>query len=132
LLASTDASKPDEKSPWYQFSVRSLLLLTVFAAVLCTIGVHMHWLLSAFLATIVLVGGIAGRIVAGINRGFVWGVVGAVYSFLFSLFVALLLIAVFPEVIFRASERFCSAFYETAMLGGSVFGGSTVRPRSKQ
>ena len=33
---------PDPKLPWYQFSLRSLLLLTLFVAVLCSIAVRIR------------------------------------------------------------------------------------------
>ena len=52
---------------WYQFGLRSLLLLTLFVAVLCLIGVCTHWLISVAIGMIVVVGGFAGRIVAGIH-----------------------------------------------------------------
>jgi len=52
------------KPPWYQFSLRSLLLLTLFVAVLCSLGVCTHWIFSVVIA----IGGIAGRIVAGTMR----------------------------------------------------------------
>jgi len=61
-------------SPWYQFSLRSLLLFTLFVSVLCSIGVCTDWFFSVVLAMLTL-GGIAGRIVAGRGVGFVHGVV---------------------------------------------------------
>ena len=64
--------------PWYQFSLRSLLLLTFFVAVLCSLGVYTHWLVSAVVAMTVVIGGIAGRIVAGTRLGFVRGAVYAI------------------------------------------------------
>ena len=64
--------------PWYQFSLRSLLLLTLFVAVLCSLGVCTHWLVSAVVAMTVVIGGIAGRIVAGTRLGFVRGAVYAI------------------------------------------------------
>ena len=61
---------PDPKLPWYQFSLRSLLLLTLFVAVLCSVGARYHWSVAAVIA----VGGIAGTIVARSWFGLVLGV----------------------------------------------------------
>lgn len=58
------SSMTPSKLPWYQFSLRSLLLLTIFVAVLCSLGVCTHWIFSAVMA----IGCIAGRIVAGTMR----------------------------------------------------------------
>ena len=62
-------STPGTK-PWYQFSLRSLLLLTVFVAVLCSTGVRSHWSVAATIA----VGGVAGGIIAMSWLGLVLGV----------------------------------------------------------
>src|SRR5208282_3004254 len=59
---------------WYQFSLWSLLLWTLFVAVLCSIGVCTHWFVSAVIA-VIAAGGIVGRIVAGTRLGFATGVV---------------------------------------------------------
>ena len=55
---------PNPQRRWYQFSLRLLLLLTGFVAVLCSIGIWTNWYFSALLATIVLFSGIARRIVS--------------------------------------------------------------------
>ncbi len=122
---------PRPELPWYQFSLRSLLLFTAFVAVLCAIGVRMHWAFSAILATIVLIGGVAGRIVAGTRRGFMQGALGAVQFFLLAVVGSLLLIAAFPQL-FHASGQFWVVIYGTAVLSGGVLGGSTARFRSKR
>jgi len=59
-------------TPWYQFSLRSLLLFTLFVAVLCSIGISVHWVISVILGVVGL-GGIVGRIVAKRNLGFLFG-----------------------------------------------------------
>ena len=82
---------PTPKLPWYQFSLRSLLLLTVFVAVLCSLGVCTHWLVSVAIAVTVAIGGIAGRIVAGTRLGFVQGVVFAVQFVLMAIFICVVL-----------------------------------------
>jgi hypothetical protein len=61
---------PTPNQPWYQFSLRSLLLFMLFIAVLCSIGVCTHWLVSVIIG----VGGIVARVVAGREAGFVRGV----------------------------------------------------------
>ena len=81
---------PEPELPWYQFSLRSLLLFTVFVAVLCSIGVCTDWSFVAVTAA----GGIAGGIVArrwlGLVIGSLSGAAGAVigvgaYAFVWSL-----------------------------------------------
>ncbi len=37
---------PEPELPWYQFSLRSLFLLTLLVAILCSIGVSAGWLYS--------------------------------------------------------------------------------------
>ena len=61
------------KLPWYQFSLRSVLLLTLVVAVLCSIGACTHWLVSVMLDSVVLIGGVTGRIVGGTGLGLVEG-----------------------------------------------------------
>jgi hypothetical protein len=56
-------------TPWYQFSLRSLLIFTLFVAVLCSIGISLHWIGSV----IVGIGGIAGRIAARRDFGYLLG-----------------------------------------------------------
>src|SRR5580692_10658171 len=75
LCYTTETMSPEPQLPWYQFSLRSLLLLTAFAAVVCSIGVYTHWLVSAVIGATVMIGGVAGKIVAGTRSGFVQGVV---------------------------------------------------------
>ena len=56
---------PEPKLPWYQFSLRSLFLLTVFVALLCSIGVCTDWSVAAVIG----VGSITGGIIARNWRG---------------------------------------------------------------
>jgi len=48
----------------YQFGIRSLVLLTTFIAILCSLGVYTHWVASVVVAVDVLLAVIAGRFVA--------------------------------------------------------------------
>lgn len=66
---------PESKLRWYQFSLRSLLGLTAFVAVLCSIGLCIHWILSALISIVAAVGGIAGWIVGRLCLGFAAGIV---------------------------------------------------------
>ncbi len=116
---------------WYQFSLRSLLLLPVFVAVLCAIGVRMHWAFSAILAAIVLIGGIAGGIVAGGKVGFVQGAFGAIQFFLLAVVGSLLSIALFPAL-FHASPWFWMVIGGIAVLSGGILGGFTARYRTER
>jgi len=108
--------------PWYQFSLRSLLLLTIFVAVLCSIGLYTHWLVSAVVGWTVMIGGIAGRIVAGTRLGFAQGVVFGIQFLLWS-GVACLFIPFFREPPWRMGVTL-----GIAVLIGGILGGFTVRP----
>ena len=113
------AAKPT-LSPWYQFSLRSLLLLTLFVAALCSIGVCTHWLISAFVAMVTIVG-IMGRIVAGIRLGFVAGVL---YGILF-------ILAVFLFLPTHWTTWECLSATGIAALIGGVVGGLSARASSE-
>jgi len=113
--------------PWYQFSLRSLLLLVVFVALLCVLGRYTHWLLAAIIGLTVLCGGIAGWIVAHTRLGFVQGIVFAVQ---FVLLVGLFLLL--PLGFFGAESTrwlLCVVTAVVASVSG-VVGGITVRSRS--
>ena len=58
---------------WYQFSLRSLLLLTLWVAVLCSLGVCTYWLYSAVIA----IDAIVGRGISRRRSGLVLGVMVA-------------------------------------------------------
>ena len=75
---------PECKFRWYQFSLRTLLAMTTFVAVLCSIGFYAHWIISALIGAVVMVGGIPGWIVGRSRLGFALGVV---YGALFFCFV---------------------------------------------
>jgi hypothetical protein len=112
------------KPPWYQFSLLSLFLLTLFVAVLCSLGVCTHWIVSAVVAFAVTIGGIAGRIVAGTRLGFVQGAAFGIQCFLWAGLFCLFL--PFP---WQASWQL-GVVLGIAVLIGGVVGGFTVRPRS--
>jgi hypothetical protein len=74
----------DPELPWYQFSLRSLLLFTVFVAVACAVGVHTDWSFSAVIAASAMVGGVSGGMVARTRTGFIVGAVYAIPLFFFT------------------------------------------------
>jgi len=115
-------------TPWYQFSLRSLLLFTLFVAVLCSIGVCTDWLVSAVVGWTVMIGGIAGRIVAGIKAGFIQGVLGAI---LLALPISLLLVRAFPQELFHAPWLLIVVLGILVLIGGTL-GGYSVRRRSER
>jgi len=122
---------PPPNLPWYQFSLRSLLLFAVFVAVVCSIGVYTNWAFSVILAAIFVIGGILGGIVAGTKAGFVRGAWVALFLFLISVFGSVLFFAVFPQVLSSESSFwFGVALDGIAVLIGGVLGGYTARPRS--
>ena len=117
---------PTPKLPWYQFSLRSLLLLTVFVAVLCSIGVCTHWLGPIAIGMLALAG-ITGRIVAGTRLGFVLGVMFGMPFFLIQV-VANVSLSPLPLRLEPSWQLGVSSAIG-AILGG-VAGGIMVRPRS--
>jgi MFS family permease len=112
-------------TPWYQFSLRSLLLLTLFVAICCSIGVYTHWELSVA----VCVGGIAGRIAARRELGYLVGAVfGATVAFIatfLTLFVVQLGLRYLPhpEILWRMKEVLVivAAFFGVVL--GGILGG---------
>ncbi len=120
------------KLPWYQFSLRSVLLLTLVVAVLCSIGVSIHWALSAVIASIIVIGGVAGRVVAGTRLGFVQGAIFAAQFFLMTVLVCI--VSQFPTAAFFWEASWgLSRLYVVlgiAVVIGGILGGLSVRPRS--
>jgi hypothetical protein len=121
---------------WYQFSLRSLFLLTAFGAVLCSIGVRMHWLVSAAVGTLAFAG-VTGRIVAGTRLDFVQGVI---FGALFLIAVVplcgfLLLLTGLPWLLWPHGSWLLFVVLLVvgiAVLVGGGVGGFTVRPRSER
>jgi hypothetical protein len=64
MTADTPAT-PATTPPRRQFTIRSLLLLTTFVAILCSFALCTHWSVAVTLGTIVLLAWIAGRFVTG-------------------------------------------------------------------
>lgn len=116
--------------PWYQFSIRSLLLLTTFVAVLCSLGLCTHWIFSVVIGSAVLIGGIAGWIVARTRVGFVQGVV---FGIQFVLIAAIMGVISLPLFSWEASSAMWVSYVllGTASLIGGILGGLSVRPRSR-
>jgi hypothetical protein len=105
--------------------------LTVFVAALCSVGYYTHWVVSAFIGTVVMVGGVAGWIVGGPPLGFVsGGVFGALFLFAEFLLQALLTL-VFPRILRLPGEMFVAVYTITVVIGG-VVGGFNVRPPSRE
>lgn len=118
----------DMDTPKFQFSLRSLLLLVMAVALLCSLGKCTHWLGPVILAAVVLTGGIAGRIVAGIKAGFMEGALYGTFFFLIVLSVSGWWAFAFPS----AWESGWLVKIGIAVLIGGILGGFTVRPRSRQ
>lgn len=117
----------------FQFSLRSLLVFTVFVAVLCSIGVCTFWSVSAVIAA----GGGAGRIISGTWLGLVLGVVlGGLCAALAVVVSALLEVLLFGSPMNWASDwPFAVATLIAAIVGsviGGVLGGRVARFRSEQ
>jgi hypothetical protein len=118
---------PTPKLPWYQFSLRSLLLLTLFVAVLCSLGVCTHWFVSAVVVMLVLAG-VAGRIVAGTRVGYPQGFA---FGIVFLLGTGLACMALFRFLLPWESLWFWGVVLGVAALIGGIVGGFMVRPRPK-
>jgi energy-coupling factor transporter transmembrane protein EcfT len=120
---------PAPKLPWYQFSLRSLLLLTFFVAMVCSLGAYTHWLLSVAILANVLIGGVAGRIVGEARSGFVQGVVFAILFFLIAFIYCTLSMGASPGL-WNVVWWFLICGF--AMLVGGIVGGLSVRPGSRR
>lgn len=108
------------KLPWYQFSLRSVLLLTLVVAVLCSIGACTHWLVSVMLDSVVLIGGVTGRIVGGTGLGLVEG---ALYGIVFC-FIAFLGLATLAVLFGYLWDLYrLAAICAMSVLLGGIFGG---------
>src|SRR5271165_1621674 len=118
-------------TPWYQFSLRSLLLLTLFVAVLCSIGVCTYWIVSAAVAIAIAIGGIAGKIAAGTRLGFVLGVILVIQFLFWAGIVCAFLVWQFPFLLPWESRGLLSVLLVIAALIGGIVGGYAVRPRPK-
>jgi hypothetical protein len=71
-MSAADEAKPCSTPPRFQFGIGRLLLVTTFAAVLCSFTVCTHWIVSATLGAIVVMAWTAGRIVRSpIIRNFI-------------------------------------------------------------
>jgi len=112
---------PTPSPPWYQFSLRSLFLLTLFVAVLCSIGVCTNWFFSVVLAILTL-GGIAGRIVARSGVGFVPGVLCGTLLALITVPLAALF-SLHVLVFVRPPQWLLAVFWLVAALISVVVGG---------
>ena len=113
-------------SPWYQFSLRSLMLSVLFVALLCSLGVCTRWFVSVAYGLTVTIGGIAGRIVGRTPSGFVQGaVVGTEFSLI------AVVVCIFLPFLWDAPWRLGTVLGIAALIGG-VLGGFSVRPRSKR
>jgi hypothetical protein len=117
--------------PRYQFGLRSLLLLTLFVAILCSLGVCTHWLVSAAIALPVVIGGIAGWIVAGTGEGLVQGIIFGYLFLLGDILVCGGFLYAIPRVA-AASWQLFSVFHVILVLIGGVLGGLLERLRQLQ
>jgi len=126
-------------SPWYQFSLRSLLLLTLFVAVLCSYGVSVHWVLSAVIGTILLIGGVTGGNIARSQLGFWLGMLLGLLCSMIAAFACVLVGSIprflplfpCPPLLFWQSTPMTAAVIAGSLIGG-ICGGLLARPRSKR
>jgi len=124
-----DMVAPKLKDPWYQFSLRSLMLLVLVVALLCSLGKCTHWLLPVVLAATVLVGGTAGRIVSGIKAGFVQGALYGIPFFLLAFIGCAAFMGAFPrlwDLVWWLFSMICGI----AVLLGGVLGGYSAKCHS--
>ena len=121
---------PECKFRWYQFSLRTLLAMTTFVAVLCSIGFYAHWIISALVGAVVMVGGIPGWIVGRSRLGFAVGVVYGAF-FLFCSFFLVVFFDLFVSHPRRFPGELYFAAFVIATLVGGVVGGLEARPVSR-
>lgn len=122
---------PEPTHRWYQYSLRLLLLLFVVVALLCSLGSCTHWLVSVVLGSAMLIGGIAGRVIAGTRCGFVQGAVFAVEFLLIAGFACVLLRLPVPLPFWDESSGLGPLYAVLVIVSliGGIVGGFTVRPR---
>jgi hypothetical protein len=121
-------SVPEPDLRWYQFSLRSLLLFTVFVAVLCSIGACTHWSISATIAAILLIAGVSGGMVAGTRVGLVVGAVYGIPGFAFA--VVALFFLTLPVSLFWGLGNWAILSRVAVVIGGilgGVLGGLLAR-----
>ena len=124
------APKPS-LSPWYQFSLRSLMLLVLFVSVLCSLCVSTHSLVPAVFGLAMMLGGVAGRIVARTRSGFIEGAVVGISFSVIAIEVGILLLAFAcpPE---EPSWPLWFMVVLIAALVGGVLAGFEARRASKR
>ncbi len=126
-------STPESKLPWYQFSLRSLLLFTAFVAVLCSMGIRTDWSVSAVIAVGGVVGGIVARTWAGLVLGGVLGSMCAVVGVVAFAFVWCIVFRM--PMVWKPFWELIAAVKIVAIIGslaGGVLGGFTARFRSER
>jgi uncharacterized membrane protein len=75
IMGTMNIAEPE--SPRYQFGLQSLLLFVLLVAVLCSIGVYTHWLVSVVLS----IGCVFGWLFAGTRAGLIQGaLVGSMFA----------------------------------------------------
>ncbi len=122
-------STPEPEKRPFQFSLRSLLLFTLYVAVLCSIGVCTNWGV-----TILAVGGLAGRLVSrkwlGLVLGTIAGGIGAAMALVCLCFLAF---AMHSDLL--PSWQLYAAVVTTATIGsllGGLLVGRVLRYRSER
>jgi len=108
------------KSPWYQLSLRSLLLWILFVVVVCSLDVWTHWLVSAVIVT----GGVVGGIFAGTRLGVAQGAVSGSICSIIAVSVCAVIIGMQP------SEGKCIIVAIIGSLLGGVLGGYSAKYHS--
>jgi hypothetical protein len=117
---------------WYQFRLRTLLILVVVVAAFCSLGASTHWVVPVGIATSVVIGGATGGLVGRTWPGIV---VGAMYGLQFAVIPAGLVYVSAVLAFSRApwllylSVVIAAAF--AAALGGGL-GGLAVRSRYRE
>ena len=123
-------STPEPELPWYQFRLRSLLLLMLYVAVLCSLGVISSWFFAGLTGLATSLGGIIGRIVARTKLGLVVGALLGISGLTFSL---LTLPPAYLQLVgFEGWQVVC---WIAALLGGvlgGVSGGLWMRFHSRR
>ena len=124
-------STPEPELRWYQFSLRSLLLLTVAVAGLCSLGVCTDWSIAAVIGGGGVIGGIIARTRSGLLLGVAYGVGFsgmAAAAYVLTWFSGLLSV---PGS-FGASWQVGAAVKTAAVIGslvGGIAGGRAARRR---
>ncbi len=113
---------PESELRPFQFTLRSLLLLAVFVAILCSIGVCTDWIVAVVLAVGGITGGLVARKLSGLAIGAFFGMACAVGAAAVFGLLALLFLGMFSQWDPRLNMVMAIAAFIGSLVGGAMGG----------